>query len=98
MFLYNSDHHYNVNRHDTLPQVPSGVEQYTLRPVESASIVLVVEGDANKVEVSPSAPGELPQVTSLQRGSVIFLAADQSLTLRPTSGSRLLAFRALCVL
>lgn len=79
-------------------EVPSGVEQYTLRPVESASIVLVVEGDANKVEVSPSAPGELPQVTSLQRGSVIFLAADQSLTLRPTSGSRLLAFRALCVL
>ncbi|XP_050719999.1 mannose-6-phosphate isomerase-like [Eriocheir sinensis] len=79
-------------------EVPSGVEQYTLRPVESASIVLVVEGNTSKVEVNPPAPGEVPQVTSLQRGSVIFLAADQSLTLKPNSGSRLLAFRALCVL
>ncbi|MPC35388.1 Mannose-6-phosphate isomerase [Portunus trituberculatus] len=87
----------SANMYDPPPQVPSGVGQYTLRPVESASIVLVVEGKARKVEANPSAPGELPQVTSLQRGSVIFLAADQSLTVRPTSGSRLLAFRALIV-
>lgn len=60
--------------------------------------MLVVEGNTSKVEVNPPAPGEVPQVTSLQRGSVIFLAADQSLTLKPNSGSRLLAFRALCVL
>ncbi|KAG7177073.1 mannose-6-phosphate isomerase-like [Homarus americanus] len=79
-------------------EVPAGVEQYTLRPMESASIVLVVEGSAGDVEVNPASLGEVPHATSLERGSVVFLAAGQSLALKPRPGSRLLAFRALCIL
>ncbi|KAK3859587.1 hypothetical protein Pcinc_031393 [Petrolisthes cinctipes] len=80
-------------------EVPSGVDQYTLRPVESASILLVVEGGAGGIETSPSAQGDAPSPPpTLQRGSVLFLPAGQSLTLRPKQDSRLLAFRALCVL
>nr|XP_053635227.1 LOW QUALITY PROTEIN: mannose-6-phosphate isomerase-like [Cherax quadricarinatus] len=79
-------------------EIPVGVEQYTLRPIESASIVLVVEGSAEDVEVSPACPGEVPHATSVERGSVLFLVAEQSLTLKLRSGTRFLAFRALCIL
>lgn len=66
--------------------------------MESASILLVVEGEADSVEVSPQPVGDVPVATSVQRGSVLFLAAGQSLSLKFKAGSRFLAFRAVCVL
>lgn len=74
------------------------MNQYTLRPMESASIVLVVEGSAGDVDVSPASSGEVPHATCMERGSVLFVVAGQSLTLKPKPGSRFLAFRALCIL
>lgn len=75
-----------------------GLSQYTLRPIEAASILLVVEGSAGDMVVSPTSSGEVPQASSVQRGSVLFIAAGQSLTLKPKPGARFLAFRALCIL
>lgn len=79
-------------------EVPAGTKEFTLRQVESASIVLVVEGEADSVEVSPQPMGDAPVATSVQRGSVLFLASGQSLSLKFKAGSRFLAFRAVCVL
>lgn len=66
--------------------------------MESASILLVVEGNAEDMVVSPTTSGEVPQASSVERGSVLFIAAGQSLTLKPKPGTRLVAFRALCIL
>ncbi|XP_071551694.1 mannose-6-phosphate isomerase [Panulirus ornatus] len=79
-------------------EIPDGMNQYTLRPMESASIVLVVEGSAGDVDVNPASSGEVPHATHIERGSVLFVVAGQSLTLKPKPGSRFLAFRALCIL
>lgn len=80
--------------------VPAGVNQYSLRTVESASIVLVVEGKAEELSVSPPAPGSPPSSPAdvIQRGSVLFLGSGQSLTFKLKEKSRFLAFRALCIL
>ncbi|XP_037109558.1 mannose-6-phosphate isomerase [Syngnathus acus] len=73
-------------------QVTASVKQYTLAPVDSASILLVIEGDASAT--SPAAPSDV----SLKRGSVLFVSANESVILHVASPSGLTMFRACCLL
>ncbi|XP_068226659.1 mannose-6-phosphate isomerase [Palaemon carinicauda] len=79
-------------------EIPEGVPEYSLRTIDSASIIIIVEGQAKDLTISPPSPGEVTQATEVQRGSVLFLGAKQSLLLKFDGNSRFLAFRALCLL
>ncbi|KAK7075951.1 hypothetical protein SK128_018552, partial [Halocaridina rubra] len=78
--------------------IPTGVKEYSLREVESASIVLIVEGMARNVRVSPSVPEASAAASQVQRGSVIFLGAGQNMSFELDDTSKFLAFRALCII
>lgn len=67
---------------------------YSLRAIDSASIFIVVTGDASVTSVVPDCGANT--VAELQRGSVVFMTAGQTLTL--TTKSDFVAYRALCVL
>ncbi|XP_077565755.1 mannose-6-phosphate isomerase [Stigmatopora nigra] len=73
-------------------QVPASFKQYTVTPVDSASILLVVEGDA--VASSAAAPSDV----GLRRGDVLFVSANESLLLHVTSPVGVVMFRACCLL
>ncbi|XP_064638723.1 mannose-6-phosphate isomerase-like [Lineus longissimus] len=67
-------------------EVPESVSEYTISPKDSASIVLVIEGEAQS-DVGP-----------FQRGSTIFISAHKSVTIKKKKGASLLMFRAYCEL
>ncbi|KAF1386506.1 hypothetical protein PFLUV_G00095550 [Perca fluviatilis] len=73
-------------------QVPASVKQYTVAPVDSASILLVIEGDATATSAAA-----LSDVT-LRRGTVLFVSANESVSLHITSQSGMNMFRACCLL
>ncbi|TKS73966.1 Mannose-6-phosphate isomerase [Collichthys lucidus] len=73
-------------------QVPASVKQYTVAPVDSASILLVIGGDATATSAAA-----LSDVT-LRRGSVLFVSANESVSLHITSHSGMNMFRACCLL
>lgn len=73
-------------------QVPPSVKMYTLAPVDSASILLVIEGEAIATAVAA-----LSDVT-LRRGTVLFVSANESVSLHITSQSGMNMFRACCLL
>lgn len=73
-------------------QVPPSVQQYVLSPVDSASILLVIDGDATAL----CATG-LAEVT-LRRGTVLFVSASESISLEVASPAGMTMFRACCLL
>ncbi|KAL6106354.1 mpi [Pungitius sinensis] len=73
-------------------QVPASVKQYTVAAVDSASILLVTEGDATAT--SAAAHSDIP----LGRGSVLFVSANESVSLHAASKSGMTMFRACCLL
>ncbi|XP_061677441.1 mannose-6-phosphate isomerase isoform X4 [Syngnathoides biaculeatus] len=73
-------------------QVPASAKQYTVAPVDSASILLVTEGDAT------ATPAAALSDVSLRRGSVLFVSANESVPLHVASPSGVTMFRACCLL
>lgn len=81
------------HRWDLLPlQIPSSIKLYLVSALDSASILLVLRGTA--VATSTAAASEM----SLRRGSVLFISANESLSLRLASPDGMLLFRACCLL
>lgn len=81
------------HRWDLLPlQIPSSIKLYLVSALDSASILLVLRGTA--VATSTAAASEM----SLRRGSVLFVSANESLSLRLASPDGMLLFRACCLL
>ncbi|XP_062859335.1 mannose-6-phosphate isomerase [Trichomycterus rosablanca] len=68
-------------------QVPPSVKQYTVSPLDCAAILLVIQGEASVVSD-----------IMLRRGSVLFISANESVTLQVTSTSGMTMFRACCLL
>lgn len=81
-----------TNRASHDPQVPPSTELYTVAPLDSASILLVVEGDATATSVAA-----LSDVT-LRRGTVLFVSANESVSLQVSSQAGMTMFRACCLL
>lgn len=73
-------------------QIPASVKQYTVAPVDSASILLVIEGDATATSAAA-----LSDVT-LRRGTVLFVSANECVSLHVSSSSGMTMFRACCLL
>ncbi|XP_041073946.1 mannose-6-phosphate isomerase-like [Polyodon spathula] len=73
-------------------QVPTSVKQYTVSPIDSASILLVVQGEATGA--STAGLSEM----SIKSGSVLFISASESVSLHITSPAGMLLFRACCLL
>lgn len=73
-------------------QVPPSTELYTVAPLDSASILLVVEGDATATSAAA-----LSDVT-LRRGTVLFVSANESVSLQVSSQAGMTMFRACCLL
>ncbi|KAM9313033.1 mannose-6-phosphate isomerase [Gastrophryne carolinensis] len=71
-------------------QVPTSVPQYHVQALDSASILLVVRGRA-------SGQGSYESL-KLHSGSVLFISANESLTLSVEPSHSLLLFRACCLL
>lgn len=61
-------------------------------PLDSASILLMVQGTV--MAITPSAPAAI----ALQRGGVLFIGANESVSLQLTAPKDLLMFRACCLL
>lgn len=73
-------------------EVPGSVTEYKVLAVDSASILLIVQG---RVTAStPTAQTPIP----LQRGGVLFIGANESVSLKLTVPDDLLMFRACCLL
>lgn len=73
-------------------EIPSSIKLYLVSALDSASILLVLRGTA--VATSTAAASEM----SLRRGSVLFVSANESLSLRLASPDGMLLFRACCLL
>ncbi|MGH0150178.1 UNVERIFIED_CONTAM: hypothetical protein FKN15_022376 [Acipenser sinensis] len=73
-------------------QVPASVKQYTVSPIDSASILLVVQGEATSA--STAGLSEM----SIKSGSVLFISASESVSVHITSPTGMLLFRACCLL
>ncbi|CAG01059.1 unnamed protein product, partial [Tetraodon nigroviridis] len=73
-------------------QIPPSVQQYAIAPVDSASILLVIDGDA-----AATCTTSLSEVT-LGRGTVLFVSANESLSLQVSSPAGMTMFRACCLL
>lgn len=73
-------------------QVPASVKQYTVAPVDCAGILLVVQGEATATSTAA-----LSDIT-LARGTVLFISANESVSLHVTSQSGMTMFRACCLL
>lgn len=65
---------------------------YTVTPLDSGSILLVIEGDATATSAAA-----LSDVT-LRRGTVLFVSANESVSLHISSQSGMSMFRACCLL
>jgi mannose-6-phosphate isomerase len=75
-------------------QLPVGIKHYTMAAVDGASIVIVLNGCA---EVQNDSLGG--STVDVKRGSVLFIAASESLSFTVGSvDSGLLMFRAFCIL
>ncbi|XP_060611520.2 mannose-6-phosphate isomerase [Anolis sagrei] len=72
--------------------IPASIKLYLISAIDSASIVLVVQGAA--VGSSTAATAEMP----LRRGSVLFISANESVSLHLSNGEGMLLFRACCLL
>ncbi|KAL2093281.1 hypothetical protein ACEWY4_010593 [Coilia grayii] len=73
-------------------EVPASVKEHTIKPVDSAGILLVVSGEATAT--TPSCPSDW----TLRRGSVIFISANESVHLHVTSTCGMTMYRACCLL
>ncbi|XP_029431543.1 mannose-6-phosphate isomerase isoform X2 [Rhinatrema bivittatum] len=73
-------------------QIPPSMKQYTISSVDSASILLVIHGEATAT--STAALSEM----ILHRGSVLFISANESVSLDLSSAAGMLMFRACCLL
>uniref|UniRef100_A0A7N5JUN1 Mannose-6-phosphate isomerase n=1 Tax=Ailuropoda melanoleuca TaxID=9646 RepID=A0A7N5JUN1_AILME len=73
-------------------EVPGSNTEYKVLAVDSASILLVVQGRVTAS--SPTAQKPIP----LQRGGVLFIGANESVSLKLTVPEDLLMFRACCLL
>ncbi|KAG7281844.1 hypothetical protein CRUP_031093 [Coryphaenoides rupestris] len=73
-------------------QVPASVKQYTVAPLDSAGILLVVEGDATATSAAA-----LSDIT-LRRGTVLFISANEAVHLHVMAQSGMTMFRACCLL
>ena len=70
--------------------MPTDIKSYELETLDSGSIILTVEGGG-----TISTEGD--QSLNLQKGSVLFIAANDAVTLNNVD-SKLLMFRAYCEL
>ncbi|KFP05382.1 Mannose-6-phosphate isomerase, partial [Calypte anna] len=70
-------------------EIPPSIKLYLLSALESASILLVIQGTA--VATSTAAASEM----SLRRGSVLFISANESLSLQLSSQDGMLLFLSL---
>uniref|UniRef100_A0A3Q2C7M4 Mannose-6-phosphate isomerase n=1 Tax=Cyprinodon variegatus TaxID=28743 RepID=A0A3Q2C7M4_CYPVA len=73
-------------------QVPASVKEYTIASVDSASILLVIHGDATAT--SAAAFSDI----TLRRGTVLFVSANESVSLQISSQSGMTMFRACSLL
>ncbi|XP_053512801.1 mannose-6-phosphate isomerase isoform X2 [Artibeus jamaicensis] len=73
-------------------EVPGSVTEYKVLAVDSASILLMVQGTVTAS--TPTAQAVIP----LQRGGVLFIGANESVSLKLTVPEDLLIFRACCLL
>ncbi|XP_047591666.1 mannose-6-phosphate isomerase isoform X2 [Lutra lutra] len=73
-------------------EVPGSITEYKVLAVDSASILLVVQGRVTAS--SPTAQTPIP----LQRGGVLFIGANESVSLKLSVPDDLLMFRACCLL
>ncbi|NWX92455.1 MPI isomerase, partial [Nothoprocta ornata] len=73
-------------------EIPSSIKLYLVSAVDSASILLVIQGTA--VGTSTAAASEM----TLHRGSVVFISANESISLHLSSTEGMLLFRACCLL
>ncbi|KAM7337519.1 hypothetical protein ACRRTK_003638 [Alexandromys fortis] len=73
-------------------EVPGSVTEYKVLAVDSASILLMVQGTVTAT--TPTVQAEIP----LQRGGVLFIGANESVSLKLTVPKDLLIFRACCLL
>ncbi|XP_036311492.1 mannose-6-phosphate isomerase isoform X3 [Pipistrellus kuhlii] len=73
-------------------EVPGSVTEYKVSALDSASILLMVQGTVTAS--TPTAQAVIP----LQRGGVLFIGANESVSLKLTVPEDLLIFRACCLL
>lgn len=73
-------------------QIPSSIKLYLISALDSASILLVIQGTA--MGTSTAAASEM----TLRRGSVIFISANESISMHLSSSEGMLLFRACCLL
>lgn len=73
-------------------EVPGSVPEYEVVALDSASILLMVQGTVTAS--SPTAQAAVP----LQRGGVLFVGANENVSLKLTVPEDLLVFRACCLL
>uniref|UniRef100_A0A8I6AKP8 Mannose-6-phosphate isomerase n=1 Tax=Rattus norvegicus TaxID=10116 RepID=A0A8I6AKP8_RAT len=73
-------------------EVPGSVTEYKVLTLDSASILLLVQGTVTAI--IPSVQGEIP----LSRGGVLFIGANETVLLKLTVPKNLLIFRACCLL
>ncbi|KAK2103367.1 hypothetical protein P7K49_017223 [Saguinus oedipus] len=73
-------------------EVPGSITEYKVLALDSASILLMVQGTVTAS--TPTAQTPIP----LQRGSVLFIGANESVSLKLTESKNLLIFRACCLL
>ncbi|KAM6352173.1 mannose-6-phosphate isomerase isoform 3-T3 [Alca torda] len=73
-------------------EIPASIKLYLVSAVDSASILLVIQGMA--VGTSTAAASEM----TLRRGSVLFISANESISLHLASPDGMLLFRACCLL
>ncbi|NXF26749.1 MPI isomerase, partial [Rhodinocichla rosea] len=73
-------------------EIPASIKLYLISAMDSASILLVIQGTA--VGTSTAAASEM----SLRRGSVLFVSANESISLHLSSPDGMLLFRACCLL
>uniref|UniRef100_A0A8C0ART4 Mannose-6-phosphate isomerase n=1 Tax=Buteo japonicus TaxID=224669 RepID=A0A8C0ART4_9AVES len=73
-------------------EIPPSIKLYLVSAMDSASILLVIQGTA--VGTSTAAASEM----TLRRGSVLFISANESISLHLSSPDGMLLFRACCLL
>ncbi|XP_044306437.1 mannose-6-phosphate isomerase isoform X1 [Varanus komodoensis] len=73
-------------------EIPSSIKIYLVSAIDSASILLVVRGTA--VGTSTAAQSDI----ALRRGTVLFISANESVSLHLSSNEGMLLFRAYCPL
>ncbi|XP_053127949.1 mannose-6-phosphate isomerase [Hemicordylus capensis] len=73
-------------------EIPSSVKLYLVSAIDSASILLVVQGSATGT--STAAASEM----GLVPGSVVFISANESISLHLSTAAGMLLFRACCLL